>query len=276
MLSCSLRQILTLPATLLSRAPQLHAHCTWHPSPWQRHLLIQQHALTCTLEGLLPEERQDPTTVWRQDGVTLYVPRRHAHLGTRSWSQHWSSLIWSNLSGLTVAVNAICPSSLRNCFSGTTLLCWKDARQFSFDRAPFYWETRCEVDRVQLQTAKRDSLPSWPEAPIGWGAWRGEPGTDILAHRMRCGETACDSRFKLEGLAALSRRSPVGPQSPPARREHPGSAQQWTECPWTWEDTGQTESHSQVWKISWASKPVWGALVRPPKNGTTGLGEPPM
>ncbi len=41
-------------AKALSRARQLHAHCTWLPSPWQRHLLIQQHAWTLALAVLMP------------------------------------------------------------------------------------------------------------------------------------------------------------------------------------------------------------------------------
>ncbi len=50
--------------------------------------------------------------VWRQAGVTWtrWVPRCHAQLGTRPWSQCWSGLIWSSPSGVTAAADAICPS----------------------------------------------------------------------------------------------------------------------------------------------------------------------
>ncbi len=66
---------------------------------------------------------------------TRSAPRRHAHLGTRECNQCWSGLIWSNPSGVTVAADAICPRSLWNCFSGTTVLPPKELRQFSTDWA---------------------------------------------------------------------------------------------------------------------------------------------
>ncbi len=92
--------------------------------------------------------------VWRQDGVTetRYVPRRHAHLGTRSWSQCWSGLIWSNPSGVTAAADAICPRSLWKCFSGTALLRWKDSRQFSIDWAR-------STERRAVRSTESNSIP---------------------------------------------------------------------------------------------------------------------
>ncbi len=66
---------------------------------------------------------------------TRSAPRRHAHLGTRECNQCWSGLIWSNPSGVTAAADAICPRSLWNCFSGTTVLPPKELRQFSTDWA---------------------------------------------------------------------------------------------------------------------------------------------
>ncbi len=64
---------------------------------------------------------------------TRSAPRRHAHLGTRECNQCWSGLIWSNPSGVIAAADAICPRSLWNCFSGTTVLPLKELRQFSTD-----------------------------------------------------------------------------------------------------------------------------------------------
>ncbi len=92
--------------------------------------------------------------VWWQDGVTetRYLPRRHAHLGTRLWSQRWSGLIWSNPSGVTAAADAICPRSLWKCFSGTALLRWKDSRQFSID-----WASSTERRAVRL--TESNSMP---------------------------------------------------------------------------------------------------------------------
>ncbi len=66
---------------------------------------------------------------------TRSAPRCHAHLGTRECNQCWSGLIWSNPSGVTAAADAICPRSLWNCFSGTTVLPLKELRQFSTDWA---------------------------------------------------------------------------------------------------------------------------------------------
>ncbi len=57
---------------------------------------------------------------------TRSIPWRHAHLGNRECSQCWSGLIWSNPSGVTAAVDAICPRSLWNCFSGTKFLPLKE------------------------------------------------------------------------------------------------------------------------------------------------------
>ncbi len=54
-------------------------------------------------------ERSDHgVKVWRQAGVTQTrsVPRCHAHLGTRPWSQCWSGLIWSSPSSWAVVENA--------------------------------------------------------------------------------------------------------------------------------------------------------------------------
>ncbi len=64
---------------------------------------------------------------------TRSVPRCHAHLGTRECNQCWSGLIWSNPSSVTAAADAICPRSLWNCFSRTTVLPLKELRQFSTD-----------------------------------------------------------------------------------------------------------------------------------------------
>ncbi len=92
--------------------------------------------------------------VWWQDKVTKtrYMQCRHAHLGTQSWSQRWSGLIWSNPSGVTVATDAICPRSLWNGFSGTDLLRWKDFRQFSID-----WARSTERRAVRL--TESNSMP---------------------------------------------------------------------------------------------------------------------
>ncbi len=62
-----------------------------------------------------PKERG----IWpRAEGFTAgrcnlnpWVPRFHAHLGIRPWSQCWSGLIWSRPSGTITAAAAICPSS---------------------------------------------------------------------------------------------------------------------------------------------------------------------
>ncbi len=92
--------------------------------------------------------------VRRQDGVseTRYVPWRHAHLGTRSWSQRWSGVIWSNPSGVIAAEDAICPRSLWKCFSGTALLRWRDSRHLSID-----WARSSERRAVRL--TESNSLP---------------------------------------------------------------------------------------------------------------------
>ncbi len=79
---------------------------------------------------------------------------------------------------------------------------------------------------------------------------------------------------RLEG-PAVSHPSPAGPRSLHATQEHLCPAQRWTECPWTWEGAGRTESHSRVWWFSWASETVWGALARHPATEQAGLGEPP-
>ncbi len=50
--------------------------------------------------------------------------------------------------------------------------------------------TPCQKKKSSAQ-GRVCSFPSWPEAPIGWGARRGGPGTDMLAPRTRSGETAC-------------------------------------------------------------------------------------
>ncbi len=124
-----------------SNSRQLICHCSWGP--------VQSPAAACPLHmppQPVVEASVDTTTcldtcargtpaqrkarsehglkVWWQDGVTetRYVPWHHAHLMTRSWSQRWSGLIWSNLSDVTAAVDAICPRSLWKCFSGTALL----------------------------------------------------------------------------------------------------------------------------------------------------------
>ncbi len=75
--------------------------------------------------------------VLRQAGViwTRWVPRSHAHLGIRPWSQCWSGLIWSRPSGTIAAAAAICPRSLWKSFSGTAVLPDKVLRQFSTDWA---------------------------------------------------------------------------------------------------------------------------------------------
>ncbi len=92
--------------------------------------------------------------VRRQDGVskTRSVPWRHAHLGTRSWSQRWSGLIWSNPSGVIAAEDAICPRSLWKCFSGTALLRWRDSRHLSID-----WARSSERRAVRL--TESNSMP---------------------------------------------------------------------------------------------------------------------
>ncbi len=82
--------------------------------------------------------------VWQQYGVmdTWCVPLCHAHLGTRLWSQCWSSLIWSNPSSVTAAADAICPRSLWKSFSGAAVLPLNEFRQFNTD-----W-TRSSVSRA--------------------------------------------------------------------------------------------------------------------------------
>ncbi len=135
-------------AEALSRARQLHAHCTWLPSRCQRHLLIQQHAWTLTLA--VWKEKQDPTTGWRSDGRTVWL---------RPGTCHWDwvlkpalKLIWSKPSGVTASADAICPRSLWNCFSGTTLLPWKDSRQFSIDWAR-------SIERCPVRLTESNSIP---------------------------------------------------------------------------------------------------------------------
>ncbi len=92
--------------------------------------------------------------VWRHSGViaTRYVPRCHAHLGTRPWSQCWSGLIWSKPSGVTAAVAAICPRSLWKSFSGTAVLPLNVFRQFNTDWA------RSSVRRADCST-ESNSIP---------------------------------------------------------------------------------------------------------------------
>ncbi len=137
---------------------------------------------TCT-RGTPAQSKARSDHGWRSDGRTgwlrpRYVPRRHAHLGTRLWSQRWSGLIWSNPSGVTAAADAICPRSLWKCFSGTALLCWKDSRQFSIDwacsterRAVRLTESNSMPRKEILCTGESLLFPSWPEAPTGWGGW---------------------------------------------------------------------------------------------------------
>ncbi len=74
------------------QTPTLQACLAWPPSPWQRHPYKPQPAWRPVSGALLPEEtkRSDHRVkVWRQAGVTRTrsVPRCHAHLGTRPWSQ---------------------------------------------------------------------------------------------------------------------------------------------------------------------------------------------
>ncbi len=98
--------------------------------------------------------KQGPTMEWRCGGMTetRYVPWRHAHLGTRSWSQCWSGLIWINPSGVTAAADAIWPRSLWKCFSGTALLRWKDSRQLSIDWAR-------SIERRAVRLTESNSMP---------------------------------------------------------------------------------------------------------------------
>ncbi len=57
--------------------------------------------------------------------VTWCVLWCHAHLRTRLCNQCWRSS-----SSVTAAVNAICPRSLWNCFSGTTVLSLKELQHW--------------------------------------------------------------------------------------------------------------------------------------------------
>ncbi len=109
---------------------------------------------------------------------TQSVPRRHAHLGTRECNQCWSGLIWSNLSGVTAAADAICPRSLWNCFSGATVLplkeLWGSSELIGHARpwgAPSYSPNLTPQQEKRFSAQGRAcSFPSWPEAPTGWGA----------------------------------------------------------------------------------------------------------
>ncbi len=109
-------------------------------------------------------------------------------------------------------------------------------------------------------TAQTPASTSWT------GACEGRAGPRlVVTHRLswvrwsRGCRTLTSSR--LEG-PALSRPSPVGPRLLHARQGHPCSTLRWTECPWTWEDAGRTESRSWVWWSSGASEMAWGALAR--------------
>ncbi len=126
-----------------------------------------------SIQGL--KERRHSCVMFTQS-----IPRRHAHLGTRECNQCWSGLIWSNLSGVTAAADAICPRSLWNCSSGTTVLPLKELRSALTGcarlwGAPSYSPslTPHREKRFPAQGRAR-SFPSWPKAPTGWGA--GAPG----------------------------------------------------------------------------------------------------
>ncbi len=100
----------------------------------------------------------------------------------------------------------------------------------------------------------------------------------VVTHRLswvrwnRGCRTLISSR--LEGPALL-RPSPAGPWLLHARQGHPCLTLWWTECPWTWEDAGWTESRSWVWWSSRASEKAWGDLARPPETEKAGPGESP-
>ncbi len=127
-----------------------------------------------------------------------------------------------------------------------------------------------------LQTNQRDgriercvsASTSWTGACEGPGSERAGPRL-VVTQRLSwvrwsrgCG-TLTSSR--LEG-PALSCPSPVGPRLLHARQGHPCSTLKWTECPWTWEDAGRTESRSRVW---------WSSGARPPGTVQAGPGELP-
>ncbi len=135
-----------------------------------------------------------------------------------------------------------------------------------------------------LQPNRRDGrIERCVSASTSWtGAWQGPgsehagPRLDVTHHvswvRWSRGLCRALTPSRLEG-PAVSRPSPVGPRLLHARQGHPGSTLRWTDCPWTWEDAGQTESRSWVWWSSGASETAWGALARPPGTVQVGPGE---
>ncbi len=96
---------------------------------------------------------------------------------TRECNQCWSGLIWSNPSGMTLAVDAICPRSLWTVSAEPQSCLWRNSGNSALIGrarpwgAPSYSLSLTPHREKRLSAQGRAcSFPSWPEAPTGWGA----------------------------------------------------------------------------------------------------------